>query len=258
MAEWPSAGGLFAPLALLLPSLPATPALPLLEPLLSQRAILTQSAQALRFVAPPNDGLAYEQRIWQRGEVATRPENWHDFFNALVWLTFPRSKAVLNARHVRLSTQESVRRGRGRDALTHFDECGALLLASDRSLLELVREFRWKTLFWQRRDALHSSLRCFIFGHGSYEQLLQPFRGLTAKALLYEVDATWLRQPLAEQLQRLDRLVADDWRQDRYDQPRALQPLPLMGFPGLTPDNQCAGYYDDSWQFRPGRRQAGV
>ena len=113
MAEWPTAGGLFAPLTLLLPSFPATPALPLLEPLLSQRTILTQSGQALRFAAPPNDGLAYEQRIWQNGVVATRPGCWHDFFNALVWLSFPRSKAVLNARHVCLSTLESARRGRG-------------------------------------------------------------------------------------------------------------------------------------------------
>jgi hypothetical protein len=33
------------------------------------------------------------------GEVATRPGNRHDFFNALIWLAFPRSKAAINRRH---------------------------------------------------------------------------------------------------------------------------------------------------------------
>jgi hypothetical protein len=33
------------------------------------------------------------------GEVATRPDNRHDLFNALIWLAFPRSKAAMNRRH---------------------------------------------------------------------------------------------------------------------------------------------------------------
>lgn len=28
-----------------------------------------------------------------------RPFDWHDLFNALVWMTFPTTKAVINARH---------------------------------------------------------------------------------------------------------------------------------------------------------------
>lgn len=254
----PSAGDLFAPLAPLLQTFPTTPSLSSLQQLLARQTVFTRSGQALRFVLPPNDGQAYERRIWQSGKVATRPESWHDFFNALVWLTFPQTKGVLNARHVQLSVQETAPRGRGRDALTHFDECGAMLVASDRSLLYLIREFRWKSLFWERRSALQTSLRCFVFGHGTYEQLLQPFRGLTAKAVLYEADAAWLRLPLAEQLRWLDRKAADEWLNNHYDQPHALQPLPLMGFPGLTPANQSPEYYDDHWQFRPGRRQASV
>ena len=30
-----------------------------------------------------------------------RADNWHDLFNVLVWCTFPRAKAALNACHVR-------------------------------------------------------------------------------------------------------------------------------------------------------------
>lgn len=35
-----------------------------------------------------------------------------------------------------------------------------------------------------------------------------------------------------------------------------LQPLPLLGIPGVTPDSELASYYDDRWQFRPGRQRA--
>jgi hypothetical protein len=38
-----------------------------------------------------------------------------------------------------------------------------------------------------------------------------------------------------------------------------LRPVPLLGIPGMTPDNECGEYYDDTWQFRSGRRAvAGV
>src|SRR5262245_44443235 len=32
------------------------------------------------------DGLHYEQRIAERGEIATRERNWHDLLNALIWI----------------------------------------------------------------------------------------------------------------------------------------------------------------------------
>ena len=38
------------------------------------------------------DGLHYEQRIAERGEIATREGNWHDLLNALIWLRFPRTE----------------------------------------------------------------------------------------------------------------------------------------------------------------------
>ncbi|HLO65211.1 MAG TPA: DUF3025 domain-containing protein, partial [Azonexus sp.] len=38
--------------------------------------------------------------------------------------------------------------------------------------------------------------------------------------------------------------------------PHDFQPLPLLGIPGVTPENENPAYYDDTWQFRPGRRAA--
>lgn len=256
--RYPLPGGLFAPLSPLLEKIPFAPDLSVLDALSLACPVRTQNAQRLRFIPPAEDGLGYEARIWVRGEVETRPGSWHDFFNGLVWLTFPRAKATLNARHVAALDVQPEARGRERDAMTHFDECGVVVVSSDPSLLDLVRNFQWHELFWARRADLHERLRCFVFGHATYEQLLQPFRGLTAKAVLYEVDEGWLRRPLCVQLGELDQRLSGELATGAYSVPHDLQPLPLMGFPGVTPDSECAAYYDDTWQFRPGRRRRGV
>ena len=260
-AVFPSPGGLFGPLAPLLEQIPFAPDSAALAALAQACAVRTQRGMPVSFVPPQDDGLAYEARIWASGAVETRPDNWHDFFNALVWLTFPCAKAALNARHARVLAklgELADGRGRERDAMTHFDECGIVVVSSDASLLELVRGFRWRELFWARRADLAGALSCFIFGHATYEQLLAPFRGLTAKAVLYEVSEDWLRRPLPEQLADLDRRLADELAAGAHADPRDLHPLPLMGFPGVTPDNESATYYDDSWQFRSGRQSRRV
>lgn len=257
---FPSPGCLFAPLSPLLEQMPSAPGLAPLDELSTARDVRTRSGRRVVFRPASADGLDYETRIWTRGEVATRPANWHDFFNALVWLTFPLAKATLNACHVEALAIAASGQGRGqrRDALTHFDECGIVVVSSDPSLLALLRGFRWRELFWERRCDLGRALRCFVFGHATYEQLLQPFRGLTAKAVLYEVDGDWLRRPLGEQLADLDRRLAGELAAGLYRQPRAFQPLPLLGLPGVTPDSEHPAYYDDPYQFRPGRAGRGV
>jgi hypothetical protein len=258
LTAFPSPGGLLLPLSPLLERMPFAPDLAALGAVCAMDEALTQRGFPLRFVPPQEDGLGYEARIWARGEVETRPDNWHDFFNALVWLTFPCAKATLNFRHIQESAERPDARGRGRDAMTHFDECGIVVLSSDSSLLELVRGFHWKELFWARRADLSGALRCFIFGHATYEQLLSPFRGLTAKAVLYDVAEDWLRRPLSLQLADVDRRLAGELAAGAYADPRDLHPFPLMGLPGVTAENENATYYDDTWQFRPGRRGRGV
>ena len=99
-------------------------------------------------------------------------------------------------------------------------------------------------------------MRFVIFGHATYEQLLKPFRGLTAKAVLHEVSAAWLQMDASAQRAAVDEWLAADLASGRYTRPRDFQPLPLLGIPGVTPDSEDPAYYDDTWQFRPGRRAA--
>ena len=84
------------------------------------------------------DGLHYEQRIAERGQIATRVHNWHDLFNALVWLRFPEVKSALNARQfAEIAVAGAKARTRAQCALTHFDEAGVIVVLRDRSLLPL-------------------------------------------------------------------------------------------------------------------------
>lgn len=246
---------LFAPLQPWLERLPAGPDTQALARLAEQHLIETSSGRRVRFVPPKADGLAYECRIGETGEVETRPDNWHDYFNGLVWLSFPQTKIALSAAHLQAWSADGAARGAARDALTHFDECGIVVLASDPGLLALIREFKWKVLFVDRRADVLRQMRFIVFGHATYEALLKPYHGLTAKAVLYDVDQAWLTQPLAAQLAELDMRLAADLAAGKLRQPRDLQPLPLLGIPGVTAANEVPSYYDDVRQFRPGRRQ---
>lgn len=250
----PYASPLFDPLRPWLGQLPPRPDSDALTALVASNPVQGLNGKAISFAPPQDDGLAYECRIWETGAVETRPDNWHDFFNALVWLSFPQTKRAVSLAHVQAMMPAGACRGSRRDALTHFDECGIVVLSSEPGLLELIRDFRWKALFVDSREAVRRAMRFVIFGHATYEQMLKPYRGLTAKAILYDIDASWLAQPFAWQIAQLDARLAADLGSGRYQRPRDFQPLPLLGIPGVTPENEDPAYYDDTWQFRPGRR----
>src|SRR5688572_4047865 len=102
---------------------------------------------------PRRSGLAdnYEARVFLEGALPVRAGDWHDYFNVLVWLAFPRAKSALNSRHYEeLERQRAagrLNRGPVQDALTLFDEGGVIVASCDEGLLALLREWRWKELF---------------------------------------------------------------------------------------------------------------
>ena len=131
------------------------------------------------------DGLHYEQRIAERGLIATRERNWHDLLNALIWLRFPALKAALNARQVAEIAQVGAkRRSRAQCALTHFDEAGVVVLLRDPALLTLWDAHDWHGLFWRERTAwLDGRVEVIVFGHALLEHALQAEQLLVGKAL---------------------------------------------------------------------------
>jgi hypothetical protein len=227
------------------------PGRPALAAALAAAGVSNQAGQPLCLVPPAPDGPEYEERIGTTGEVETRDGNWHDACNALAWLAFPRSKAALNAAHraARLPGE----RGPRRDALTHLDECGIIVLAEDEALLDLVRGFRWRELFWQRRAAVETRMRFLVLGHATADQLRAPFRGLTAKAVLYLVPPGLAALAPQSLFEEGDLRLADHLRCGFPARPRDLHPLPLLGIPGLVVANGDPAYYEDAFQFRTGR-----
>ena len=212
------------------------------------------SPGGLRFVAPDHSAVAYEERIVGSREVLTRPGNWHDFFNALVWMRFPRTKRCLAQLHAdgMRAPRADGRRGPVRDAATQFDESGIVVAASDATLLDLLAARRWKELFWARRDRVQRHMRFLVFGHGLYDALRAPFYRMCGRAAVLTLPQDCLEGSIEALCGRADAILAGRFAERTwYPRPKALPALPLLGIPGMCADNEQAGYYDDVVQFRP-------
>jgi len=230
-------------------------------------AITTSRGRPLRFVAPrertDRERRYYELHIAATGEVETRAGNWHDLFNALVWVTFPRAKAAINAQHAAILEErgeaESRRRSPERDALTLFDEGGIAVASSAPELLALMVTFEWKELFWKRREELMATTRFFTFGHACYEQSLAPYIGMVAKTVFIPVEESFLARPHGEQLARTDERLARHFSdRGNFPSPRVMPPMPVLGVPGWHPGTAAESFYDDASHFRSkGPRQRG-
>lgn len=230
-----------------------------LQRVFDARRVSTAAGLPLRLVAPLSLREHYERGIHERARMPYRSRDWHDFFNALAWLGYPQTKAALNAAHCTALDGEAAHsagrkpgtRSRVRDALTLFDESGAIVVSDDAALLEDLRAFRWKRLFSERRERVRASMRVFVLGHALLEKALRPYVGMTAHALLISVDREFVAAQPARQLEHADALAAA--RITTLDVPQALSPLPLLGVPGWWPENESASFYDDEAYFRPRR-----
>jgi hypothetical protein len=206
--------------------------------------VRTESGCPVRFVPPAATDAYYEIRVFESGHVATRPESMHDLFNALAWLAFPRTKARINALHAAEIPRENGQRGRKRDLLTLLDEGGALVRCADPQLIEMLRQFRWKELFWEQRARVLREMQFVVLGHAILEQALQPWPGIACKALFIPPGAN------AD-------AAAADWLAQLGPgaTPKEMAPLPVFGYPGWFPGSDRPEFYDDARYFRPFRRQ---
>jgi Protein of unknown function (DUF3025) len=190
-----------------------------------------------RFVASADlpAGEAYETFIARTGTVPTR-DNRHDLFNGLMWLHQPVLKRRLNHLQAAQIAARGVGPTRGalRDALTLFDEHGALWPDPPPALAEALAARDWLALFVTHR-ALWRDTRFEVFGHALLEQLATaPRKALTAFVALGD--------PLA--------WPAEQWAAKPF------LPLPVLGIPGWWPANEDPAFYTDSKVFRPLRLKA--
>ena len=227
------------------------------------RRVVNQNGNPIRFVPqsekPQRFEEEYEPRAYLSGEVQTRSGNWHDLFNALVWLAFPKTKALINSRHYaeimrEREMEQGKFRGKVRDRLTQFDESGVVILCADAQLAPLLAGHQWRQLFWDKRARVTQAMRFLVFGHSLYEKALRPYPGITGKALVLPVTAQELNQPLNEMIALADALLAGVMADpQRFGAETRLQPLPLLGVPGWAAENENPAYYEDVRYFRPKR-----
>ena len=226
------------------------------DSLAATRGLRSASGAPIRFVAGATGtgALAYEAAVLDHGRVACRPTGWgalHDLHNALVWLTFPRTKAMLNRLHVSGEAVPSAGRGRLRDMLTLLDENGLLWLSESPALDARLLEKDWGSLLVQNRDMLRERVVPIVLGHGLLEKLASPYKSMTAHCLV--CSGRW-RTDVVHDPEAIDGDVAARiaaW--SGADLPHRLAPLPILGLPGWDPCNDDRSYYDDARVFRPPR-----
>lgn len=205
------------------------------------------------------DGAAYEQHIGATGCVPTR-DNYHDFFNGLVWLTFPRIKVQLNALQAAQIALDGVGKSRGpaRDAATIFDENAALLVVRDnadgQALIAALRGHRWQEAFVTRRAQWGADTQVWLFGHALMEKLVAPRKAITAHTRIVLADDRFFTLTQAERRAWIDARVAQELAQQALET-SSFTPIQALGVPGWWPQQDDA-FYADATVFRPKRASA--
>jgi hypothetical protein len=214
--------------------------------------------QQIRFVPQEDlpEGMAYEEFIGATGCVPTR-DNLHDFFNGLVWQTFPRIKRQLNALQAAQIAAAGVGKSRGpaRDAATIFDENAALLVVRDgdegRALVDALRGHRWNEALYERRAMFGKDAQLWLFGHALMEKLVAPRKAITAHTWILFAGDDYFAHMRDDQQRWIDGRLAAGLAAEALAT-TAFTPLPVLGVPGWWP-GQDAAFYADASVFRPQR-----
>jgi hypothetical protein len=225
--------------------------------------LVNADGQPIRFVPQADlpEGVAYEAFIGATGCVPTR-ENLHDFFNGLVWQTFPRIKRELNALQAAQIAQAGVGKSRGpaRDAATIFDENAALLVVRDdaagHALVADLRAHQWRDALFDKRAMFGCDAGLWLFGHALMEKLVAPRKAITAHVRVVFAGDDFFA---------FDREGRRDWIDGAVSKAIAAEglstagftPLPVLGVPGWWPD-QDEAFYLDHTVFRPRRPASNI
>jgi hypothetical protein len=242
-----------APLLSALPVRTRFPSAAELSALYAARTLGEEGALPLRFVEVPKQKprkrpkgpvalhTLYEGRIAERGEVSQRPDDWHDLFNALAFIAFPRAKAALHLRQYnvlrsRIGPQDTRLPGartREQDALSLFDEGGVAVIASPEAAhaIDVDSDDCSDTV-----AALCQEGRAQIlpFGHALYEHLVAGLPCPLAMPHVVVDHSAWRERDAV--LRRVDRALAANLQNPAYFQaPARCRGLSLAAFHCTAP-----------------------
>jgi hypothetical protein len=248
----------------------------LLERSTAGQCAMSGGGQVLQFRPSLQDeSLAYEPGIFETGRVPCRTvaggfslvQERHDFYNAIVWLTFPKAKARLNFLSMQTlsavdaqSSQHSVqapsianglvRRGPLRDAITVFDENALLLLCSEPRLTEQLAAMQWQELLITDRAQWieGKTIVPICFGHALLQKLETPYKAITGHSFVLPMSFEQL-QSCRDNLGLIDSILCEQLTKEVLVT-KPFLPLPVLGIPEWSTENQNASYYDDPQVFR--------
>ncbi len=234
------------------------------------QGLTTGKGKALKFVPQAETSpTAYETLIAETGQIPTR-DNLHDLFNGWVWLTFPKTKALLNRYQAEQIAQLGItgKRGKVRDAITVLDENGAILITANPSISQALKNFDWQNCLVKPRLLWHnfanfdknnpSQAMLMLCGHALIEQLVNPRKPLCSHTFILQVEEDFFQLSINEQRKQVDELLmqkVDNWLQQADVSPRQLSPLPVLGVPYFWVENANPDFYQDNYVFRSGRQK---
>ncbi len=197
--------------------------------------------------------MRYEWEIYRNKAVPMRQQCWHDFFNNLTWLTFPKLKWAI-VQKICDEPSTATTRTSLQNTLAHFDECGVVICSDKPEIFDMIKAFAWKDLFCRTQN-LEQHCKPVIIGHGLFEKGLVPYIGMTAKAVFLPVEKSFFALNTQDQNSFIDQEIAKYISSEHFPHaPKALQPFPMLGWPGWHPDNHDEAFYDNREYFREGRR----
>ncbi len=190
-----------------------------------------------------NDGMHYEQRIFHTGVISTRENNWHDLFNAMMWLKYPEIKSALNARQWRDIEQYGIKtRTPGQCAMTLFDEAGAIV-SMPNALLECWKHHDWHGLFIEHAEVWRrGAAKVAVFGHALLDHALVTETLLVAKCIVV---------PNNDLAAEFDALASDIESEKILLANKELRTLPLCGIPGWHSAIDSAAFVKTAACFSP-------
>ena len=212
-------------------------------------------------------GMAYERYIFNQHKIPTR-NNLHDWFGACIWSVFPKTKALLNTKHI-ANMKDDNTRCRLRDTITIFDENGAILVVSDdmigNDIANALSDFNWQKCLIDHRLNWHNpsnpkscdKAKIFIFGHALLEQLITPRKPLCSHTVIVSAPSSFFGLSASEQQTFLDTHLSHYLNQLLQDgvTPKTLHPLPILGVPHFWQENHNPQFYQDAFVFRQGRKK---
>ncbi len=240
------------------------------------QGLVTGKGKALKFVPQAvldkineTSPTAYETLIADTGQIPTR-DNLHDLFNGWIWLTFPKTKALLNRYQAEQIAELGItgKRGKVRDAITVLDENGAILITCNPSISQALKNFDWQNCLVKPRSLWHNfadfdnnnppQAMLMLCGHALIEQLVTPRKPLCSHTFILHIKENFFQLSISEQRQQVDELLmqkVDNWLQQADVSPRQLSPLPVLGVPYFWAENANSDFYQDNYVFRSGRQK---